>query len=90
AHGGRRAVKTPRIDLVEWFDSFGIEDEWHEVNCKHDHKVIVSVGYLVGETLDYLYLATTVDEESETYACAIAIFKPCIKTRSTLAEAGYR
>jgi hypothetical protein len=83
-------VKTPRIDLVEWYDSFGIEDEWHEVNCKHDHKVIVSVGYLVGETLDYLYLATTVDEESETYACAIAIFKPCIKTRSTLAEAGYR
>ena len=50
----------------------------------------MSVGYLVGETLDYLYLATTVDEESETYACAIAIFKPCIKTRSTLAEAGYR
>jgi hypothetical protein len=83
-------VKTPRIDLVEWYDSFGIEDEWHDVNCKHDHKVIVSVGYLVGETLDYLYLATTVDEESETYACAIAIFKPCIKTRSTLAEAGYR
>jgi hypothetical protein len=83
-------VKTPRIDLVEWYDSFGIEDEWHEVNCKHDHKVIVSVGYLVGETLDYLYLATTVDEDSETYACAIAIFKPCIKTRSTLAEAGYR
>jgi hypothetical protein len=83
-------VKTPRIDLVEWYDSFGIEDEWHEVNCKHDHKVIVSVGYLVGETLDYLYLATTVDEESETYACAIAIFKPCIKSRSTLAEAGYR
>jgi hypothetical protein len=83
-------VKTPRIDLVEWYDSFGIEDEWHEVNCKHDHKIIVSVGYLVGETLDYLYLATTVDEESETYACAIAIFKPCIKTRSTLAEAGYR
>ncbi|MFZ9070964.1 MAG: hypothetical protein ACO2Z7_06820 [Burkholderiaceae bacterium] len=83
-------MKTPRIDLVEWYDSFGIEDEWHEVNCKHDHKVIVSVGYLVGETLDYLYLATTVDEESETYACAIAIFKPCIKTRSTLAEAGYR
>jgi len=83
-------VKTPRIDLVEWYDSFGIEYEWHEVNCKHDHKVIVSVGYLVGETLDYLYLATTVDEESETYACAIAIFKPCIKTRSTLAEAGYR
>jgi len=83
-------VKTPRIDLVEWYDSFGIEDEWHEVNCKHDHKVIVSVGYLVGETLDYLYLATTIDEESETYACAIAIFKPCIKTRSTLAEAGYR
>ena len=83
-------MKTPRIDLVEWYDSFGIEDEWHEVNCKHDHKIIVSVGYLVGETLDYLYLATTVDEESETYACAIAIFKPCIKTRSTLAEAGYR
>ncbi len=83
-------MKTPQIDLVEWYDSFGIEDEWHEVNCKHDHKVIVSVGYLVGETLDYLYLATTVDEESETYACAIAIFKPCIKTRSTLAEAGYR
>ena len=83
-------MKTPRIDLVEWYDSFGIEDEWYEVNCKHDHKVIVSVGYLVGETLDYLYLATTVDEESETYACAIAIFKPCIKTRSTLAEAGYR
>ena len=83
-------MKTPRIDLVEWYDSFGIEDEWHEVNCKHDHKVIVSVGYLVGETLDYLYLATTVDEDSETYACAIAIFKPCIKTRSTLAEAGYR
>ena len=83
-------MNTPRIDLVEWYDSFGIEDEWHEVNCKHDHKVIVSVGYLVGETLDYLYLATTVDEESETYACAIAIFKPCIKTRSTLAEAGYR
>ena len=83
-------MKTPRINLVEWYDSFGIEDEWHEVNCKHDHKVIVSVGYLVGETLDYLYLATTVDEESETYACAIAIFKPCIKTRSTLAEAGYR
>ena len=83
-------MKTPRIELVEWYDSFGIEDEWHEVNCKHDHKVIVSVGYLVGETLDYLYLATTVDEESETYACAIAIFKPCIKTRSTLAEAGYR
>ena len=83
-------MKTPRIDLVEWYDSFGIEDEWHEVNCTHDLKVIVSVGYLVGETLDYLYLATTVDEESETYACAIAIFKPCIKTRSTLAEAGYR
>ena len=83
-------MKTPRIDLVEWYDSFGIEDEWHEVNCKHDHKVIVSVGYLVGETLDYLYLATTIDEESGTYACAIAIFKPCIKTRSTLAEAGYR
>ena len=50
----------------------------------------MSVGYLVGETLDYLYLATTIDEESCTYACAIAIFKPCIKTRSTLAEAGYR
>ena len=33
-------MKTPQIDLVEWYDSFGIEDEWHEVNCKHDHKVI--------------------------------------------------
>ena len=83
-------MKTPRIDLVEWFDSFGIEDEWHEVNCKHDQKVIVSVGYLVGETIDYLYLATTIDEETETYACAIAIFKPCIKSRQVLAEAGFR
>jgi len=84
------SCKPPQIILVEWVDSFGIDDEWFDLDTKHEHRTILTVGYHVGETLDYLYIATTFDPESATYSVAIAVYKPCIKSRQVLAEAGFR
>jgi hypothetical protein len=81
--------KPPQIELVLWIDSFGIDDEWFDLNTKHDPRKILSVGYHVGETPDYLYLATTFDPDSGTYSVAIAVYKPCIKHREVLARPGY-
>lgn len=83
-------MKTPQIELIEWIDSFGIDDEWFDVDTRHEPRSIMTVGYHVGETSDYVCIATTFDGESGTYSVAIAIYKPCIKSRTLLAEAGYR
>lgn len=81
--------KPPRIELALWIDSFGIDDEWYDLDTKHEARPILTVGYNVGETTDYLYLATTFDPEGGTYSVAIAVYKPCIKHREVLAESGY-
>lgn len=83
-------TKPPRIELVTWIDSFGIDDEWFDLDHIHEPREVLTVGYNVGETLNYLYLATTFDSDSGTYSVAIAVYKPCIKARITLAEAGFR
>lgn len=82
--------KTPPIHIIEWWDSFSIEDEWYDLNSKHPHRHIFSAGYLVGEDEHYLHLATTFDPYSGTYSVAIAIYKPCIVNRTPLATSGYR
>lgn len=83
-------MKPPRVELLEWIDSFGIDDEWFDLDTIHESRTILSVGYNVGETSNYVYLATTFDAESATYSVAIAVYKPCIKNRTTLAEAGFQ
>jgi hypothetical protein len=82
--------KTPPIHIVEWTDSFSIEDEWYTVNEPHEPRCIVTCGYLVGEDDKYVHLATTFDTGSGMYSVAIAVYKPCITNRSVLAAAGYR
>ena len=82
-------MKSPLIELIRWTDSFGIDDEWYDLDTVHEAREILSVGYNVGETLSYVYLATTFDRESATYSVAIAVYKPCIKARIKLAEAGF-
>lgn len=82
--------KTPPIQIVEWWDSFAIEDEWYELSAKHPPRHILSSGYIVGEDDNYLYLASTFDPTSGTYSVALAIYKPCVVARTPLASAGYR
>lgn len=81
--------KTPPIQIIEWWDSFAIEDEWYEVGTKHPPRHIVSSGYVVGEDEHYVYLASTFDPTSGNYSVAIAIYKPCIVNKTPLASAGY-
>ena len=40
--------KTPPIHIIEWWDSFSIEDEWYDLDTKHPHRHIFSTGYVVG------------------------------------------
>jgi hypothetical protein len=82
-------VKAPKIQLIEWTDTFAIEDEWYDLNTKHPARHILTCGYLVGEDDQYVHLATTFDRDSETYSVAIAIYKPCIQARTTIAPKGY-
>lgn len=81
--------KTPPIQIVEWWDSFSIEDEWYDLDTKHPHRHIFSTGYVVGEDEHYIHLATTFDPYSNTYSVAIAIYKPCIVNRIPLAASGF-
>ena len=83
-------MKPPQIELVEWVDSFGIDDEWFNLDTMHEARTILSVGYHVGENYDYLYLASTFDGESATYSVAIAIYKPCIRNRTVIAKPGFQ
>lgn len=82
--------KTPPVHIIEWTDSFGIDDEWYTVGEPHDHRNIVTCGYLVGEDDKYVHIATTFDTGSGMYSVAIAVYKPCITNRTVLAAAGYR
>jgi len=84
-----QTIKTPKIELIHWIDTFAIEDEWYDINTPHPPRHIYTCGYLVGEDDKYVHLATTFDIDSETYSVAIAIYKPCIQHRDTLAAPGY-
>lgn len=84
-----KPFQTPPIEIIHWTDTFGIDDDWYELGHKHDPRHIITCGYLVGETKNYVNLATTIDPTTETYTVAIAIYKPCITSRNTLAPKGY-
>lgn len=82
--------QTPKIELIEWIDTFAIEDEWYDLNTPHPPRHIITCGYLVGEDKKYVHLATTFDIDSGMYSVAIAIYKPCITSRTTIADPGYK
>jgi hypothetical protein len=82
--------KAPPIHIIEWTDSFSIEDEWYNVGESHDPRNILTCGYVVGEDDKYVYIATTFDTGSGMYSVGIGIYKPCITSRTVLATAGYR
>lgn len=77
-------VTAPPIVHVRWWDTFGIDDGWYDLNEPHHNRILETCGYLVGETENYLHIASTFDLYSGQYTTAIAIYKPCIKSRTVI------
>jgi len=74
-------VTPPRI-TIRWWDTYGIEDGWYDLETPHHDRILETTGFLVGETNNYVHVATTWDTHSEQYTTAIAILKRCIDSRS--------
>jgi len=77
-------VTMPPVVHIKWQDTFGIDDGWYDLNDPHHDRILETTGFLVGETNNYVHVATTWDTHSGQYTTAIAIYKPCIKSRTTL------
>lgn len=71
---------TLKIIHVQWVDSQTL-DTWRDVKeLDHDMGVIHTVGLLVHQDADSLFIASTYDGSREAVNAAIWIPRSCIKT----------
>lgn len=79
--------EIPGIDadtpvMVEWVDSFGVNQQWDTVNeAKPDEGVVHSVGYIIAATEETILLAPHVARfgDHESYCGAMSIPKAAIR-----------
>lgn len=73
----------PEVVQIVWRDSYGVEDEWHDISYKPETRVLSTCGYKVAEDDEYIVIATTYDSTAETFGTAIAVLKVCILSSKT-------
>lgn len=74
-------MKIPRPIYVKWKDNFSLRDGWGDTEGYKTTRNFVeceSVGYLMHETKDTLFLAINYCEHNNTSADSMAILKCCV------------
>jgi hypothetical protein len=56
-----------------WMDAYEAEGEWYDTDYTPTLRLMVTYGYPIAVTKDYISIASTYDPETESYACVINI-----------------
>lgn len=73
------------IDVL-WIDSYALDDSWHSLDEAIPHRILRTVGFVVSENEVYTVIASTWDEDAQSYGNAIAILNTCILVKNELSE----
>lgn len=72
------------IVKVDWLDHYSLGEEWYDPSIKPGRRILSSVGFLMGEDEDYLYLSAMIDHENQTCAQGLAVLKQCIVSKKEM------
>lgn len=56
-----------------WMDAYEAEGEWYGTDHIPERRLMVTYGYPIATTNEYISIASTYDAELEQYACVINI-----------------
>jgi hypothetical protein len=56
-----------------WMDAYEAEGEWYDCEYKAERRLMVTYGYPIAVTDEYISIASTYDPDMEQYACVINI-----------------
>ena len=70
----------PPLVTVKWKDTYSMDDLWMSYDDDFDPETryVYSTGFLVGESEEYVAIASTFDPDSGCYGNGIFILKCCI------------
>jgi hypothetical protein len=56
-----------------WMDAYEAEGEWYDTDYRAEKRLMVTYGYPIAITDEYISIASTYDPDMEQYACVINI-----------------
>ena len=65
--------RTIQPNKFVWMDAYEGEGEWYGTDQAPERRLMVTYGYPIAITDDYISIASTYDAELEQYACVINI-----------------
>lgn len=66
-------TRTILPNKFTWMDAYEAEGEWYGTDYTPEQRLMVTYGYPIAITKDYIAIASTYDPETESYACVINI-----------------